>query len=115
RSGRPGPREQPRGLGFIVKLERFAQPAARAEQPHARRARVDLEDLAERVDAELLPVVELEQRLLLDGKLAQRLDHARAIGLPRQPAARRRDDLCDRDRREVEALALALLRAQVVP
>jgi hypothetical protein len=83
-------------------------------QPHAPGARRDLEDLAELLAIELVPVMHLEQRLLLDREPAQRLDDPDPVRVARQAADRRGHDLGERGGQQVGPLAVAVPRAQVV-
>src|ERR1043166_6796039 len=95
-----------------VALDQRAQCLAGAVEPRPDRRGRGVEDLGELGDLQLLPVVQLEQGLLFDGELAQRIDQPALFLTARDPRARRRDQLRDRRDVEVELGALALAAPQ---
>jgi hypothetical protein len=76
--------------------ELVAQEAARAQEPDANGAGLRFEDLREGAAVEIVPVVELEEELLLCGDPSERRADPIAFPLSIEPGTWRRGDLCDR-------------------
>src|SRR5690349_6897246 len=81
-----------------------AQRPARADEPDAYGRGSGAEHVAERRCVELVPVVQLEQQLLLERELLERRAELLDLFCLAQPRARRRLQVGDRAHLEVEAL-----------
>src|SRR5687767_15574994 len=71
-----------------------------------------VEDFGELRDLHVLPVVELEESLLLNREMLERFDETAVFLVARHARAGSRDELCNRGELEVELGVTALARAE---